>query len=65
MLIDDLIEKLHDLKREYGNLEVILYTQKDAWFWDDHTVEDVYYAEDDNAILIQGEDKTGGSNNEN
>lgn len=64
MLIDDLIEKLYELKREYGNKEVILYTQRDAWSWDDHNVEDVYYAESDHAIIIQGEDKTGGSNNE-
>lgn len=58
MMIDDLIEKLYELKREYGNKEVILYTQRDAWSWDDHTVEDIYYAEDDGKIIIQGEDKT-------
>lgn len=58
MLIDDLIEKLYELKREYGNKEVILYTQRDAWSWDDHNVEDIYYAEDDGKIIIQGEDKT-------
>lgn len=30
MMIDELIEKLYELKREFGDREVELLTQKDA-----------------------------------
>lgn len=59
MMIDDLIEKLYELKREYGDREVELFTQKDAWFWDDHDISEVYFSED-GKIVIQGKEKTGG-----
>ena len=62
MLIDDLIEKLKELKKEHGNLEVILWTQKDAWSYDEHDIAEVYLDEDPDEvsmIVIQGGDKTG------
>ena len=58
MMIDELIEKLYELKKEFGDLEVELFTQKDAWFWDDHDVGEVYLSED-GKIVIQGKEKTG------
>lgn len=36
MLIEELIEKLYELKREYGSLEVTLYTQRDALTYDEY-----------------------------
>lgn len=61
MRIDDLIEKLYELKKEYGNLEVILYTQSDAWSYDEHDIAGVYRDdEDDNLIVIEGKEKTEG-----
>lgn len=58
MLIDDLIEKLYELKKEYGNLEVILWTHKDAWSYDDHDIAEVYH--DGYEIVIEGKEKTEG-----
>ena len=63
MLIDDLIEKLYELKKEYGNKEVILWTQRDPWSYDEHEIDKVYYTENGfwdtkDIIAIQGKDKT-------
>ena len=58
MLIDDLIEKLYELKKEYGNLKVILWAQQDEWYWNDHDIAEVYH-DGDALIVIQGKDKTG------
>lgn len=57
MMIDDLIEKLYELKKEYGEREVILYTQMDLWLWDVERIEKVYYTEEDGKIVIQGKGK--------
>lgn len=62
MKIDELIEKLKELKDVVGNLEVILWTQRDAWSYDEHEIDEVYYAKDGfydtkNVIAIQGKDK--------
>ena len=58
MLIDDLIEKLYELKKEYGSQEVTLYTQRDAWSWEEYNVDEVYHDDEDNLIVIQGKGKT-------
>jgi hypothetical protein len=63
MMIDDLIEKLCELKREFGEQEVKLFTQKDAWFWDDHDIGEVYLSED-GKIVIQGKEKNRGVKND-
>lgn len=61
MKLDDLIEKLYELKKEYGNLEVILFTQSDAWSYDEHDIAGAYRDdEDDNLIVIEGKEKTEG-----
>lgn len=60
MLIEDLIEKLYEFKKEYGNLEVILFTQRDAWSYDMHKIDMLYQDNADNLIVIQGEEKTEG-----
>ena len=63
MLIDELIEKLYEIKREYGSQEVTLYTQRDAWSYEEYEVDEVdevYHDNEDNVIVIQGKDKTGG-----
>lgn len=60
MLINDLIERLHELKREYGSQEVTLYTQRDAWSWEEYDVDKVYHDDGDNLIVIGGKEKTGG-----
>lgn len=58
MLIDDLIEKLYELKREYGSQEVALYTQINAWAWKEYNIDEAYYDNRNNLIVIQGEGKT-------
>ena len=60
--VDDLIEKLNKLKEEYGNLEVELITQRDAWSDEDYNIDDVYIMvtkDKRSMIVIEGEDKTG------
>ena len=62
MKVDELIEKLNKLKEEYGNLEVELITQRDAWSDEDYNIDDVYIMvtkDKRNMIVIEGEDKTG------
>lgn len=64
MLIDDLIEKLKELKKEYGNKEVVLWTQRDAWSYDEHEIDKVYFTENGfynsrNVIAIEGKDHDG------
>lgn len=59
MKIDFLIEKLKELKKEHGNLEVILWTQKDAWSYDMHKIDMIYQDNRDNLIVIQGKEKAG------
>lgn len=62
MKVDDLIEKLNKLKEEYGNLEVELITQRDAWSDEDYNIDDVYIMvtkDKRSMIVIEGEDKTG------
>lgn len=62
MKIDELIEKLNKLKEEYGNLEVELITQRDAWSDEDYNIDDVYIMitkEKRSMAVIEGEDKTG------
>lgn len=61
MKLDKLIEKLKELKKEHGNLEVILWTQKDAWTYDEHDIAEVCH-DGDESIVIAGEDKTEGKN---
>lgn len=61
MKLDDLITKLKELKDKHGNLKVILWTQKDAWSYDEHDIAEVYLDEDPDEvsmIVIQGRDKT-------
>ena len=60
MMLDELIERLWELKRAYGEQEVKLLTQKDAWSWDEHDIDGtgVYFSEDDRAVVIEGKDKT-------
>lgn len=60
MKLDDLIEKLYELKKEYGNLEVILWTERNAWSYDMHKIDMIYHDNADNLIVIQGEEKTEG-----
>lgn len=55
MTIDELIERLYELKRAYGEQEVKLLTQKDAYSWDDHDIDEVIYNGDE--IVIVGTDK--------
>lgn len=62
MKVDELIEKLNKLKEEYGNLEVELITQRDAWSDEDYNIDDIYIMvtkNKRNLIVIEGEDKTG------
>ena len=59
MKIDFLIENLKELRKEHGNLEVILWTQKDVWSYDMHKIDMLYQDNADNLIVIQGEEKTG------
>lgn len=59
MKVEFLIEKLKELRKEHGNLEVILWTQKDAWSYDMHKIDMIYQDNADNLIVIQGEEKTG------
>ena len=59
MKIDFLIEKLKELKKEHGNLEVILWTQRDAWSYDMHKIDMIYQDNRDNLIVIQGKEKAG------
>ena len=62
MKVDELIEKLNKLKEEYGNLEVELITQRDAWSDEDYNIDDVYIMvtkDKRSMIVIEGEDKTG------
>jgi hypothetical protein len=59
MKIDFLIKKLKELKKEHGNLEVILWTQRDAWSYDMHKIDMIYQDNKDNLIVIQGKEKTG------
>lgn len=59
MNIDELIEKLKELRKEHGNLEVILWTQRDAWSYDMHKIDMIYQDNKDNLIVIQGKEKTG------
>lgn len=60
MMLDELIERLCELKRAYGEQEVKLLTQKDAWSWDEHGIDGtgVYFSGDDRAVVIEGKDKT-------
>lgn len=58
MMLDELIERLCELKRAYGEQEVKLLTQKDAWSWDEHNIDEVYFSGDDRAVVIEGKDKT-------
>lgn len=60
MKIDFLIEKLKELRKEHGNLEVILWTQRNAWSYDMHKIDMIYQDNADNLIVIQGEEKTEG-----
>lgn len=57
MKIDELIEKLKELRKEHGNLEVILWTQRDAWSYDMHKIDMIYQDNRDNLIVIQGKEK--------
>ena len=62
MKVDELIEKLNKFKEEYGNLEVELITQRDAWSDEDYNIDDIYIMITKNKrsmIVIEGEDKTG------
>lgn len=59
MKIDELIEKLKELRKEHGNLEVILWTQRDAWSYDMHKIDMIYQDNRDNLIVIQGKEKAG------
>lgn len=62
MMIDELIEKLYELRREYGDREVKLFTsfmRFEDRFWDDYEVDEVYFSEDDGKIVIQGKENTG------
>lgn len=56
MMLDELIERLWELKRAYGEQEVKLLTQKDAWSWVEHDIDEVSY--DGDKIVIEGKDKT-------
>ena len=55
MMIDELIEKLCELRREFGEQEVELYTQEHNRFWDEHGIDEVYFSED-GKIVIWGKD---------
>ena len=59
MKVEFLIEKLKELRKEHGNLEVILWTQKDAWSYDMHKIDMIYQDNRDNLIVIQGKEKAG------
>lgn len=61
MTIDELIEKLYELKREFGDREVKLFTsfmRYDDRFWDEYDIDEVYFgfSEDDGKIIIQGKE---------
>ena len=58
MMLDELIESLWELKRAYGEQEVKLLTQKDARSMTEHDIDEVYFSEDDRAVVIEGKDKT-------
>lgn len=57
MMIDELIEKLYELKKEFGEQEVELYTQERNRFWDEHDIDEVYFSEE-GKIVIEGKRKT-------
>lgn len=57
MMIDELIEKLCELRREFGEQEVELYTQEHNRFWDEHGIDEVYLSEYDGKIVIEGKRK--------
>lgn len=61
MMLDDLIEKLYKLKREYGDREVQLFTQDRNRGWDDHDIDEVYFNDElyfceDGKIVIQAKE---------
>ena len=56
MMLSELIERLCELKRAYGEQKVKLLTQKDAYSWDDHNIDEVIYNGEE--IVIVGKDKT-------
>lgn len=58
MMIDELIEKLYELRREFGDREVELYTQERNRGWDDHDIDEVCFSEEDGKIVIEGKRKT-------
>lgn len=58
MMLDELIERLWELSRAYGEQEVKMLTQKDAYSWDDHNIDEVIYDSDERAVVIVGKDKT-------
>ena len=59
MKIEFLIEKLKELRKEHGNLEVILWAQRDTWSYDMHKIDMIYHDNVDNLIVIQSKEKTG------
>lgn len=58
MMLNELIERLCDLSREYGQQEVKLLTQKDKYSWRDYNIGEVIYNVDDRAVVIVGKGKT-------
>ena len=58
MMLNELIERLWELSRAFGEQEVKMLTQKDAYSWDDHYIDEVIYDSDDRAVVIVGKDKT-------
>ena len=56
MLIDDLIKQLLKLEEKYGNVEIELFTQTDAWSWDEHDIDEVFYKLN-KVIVIMGKEK--------
>lgn len=71
MMIDELIEKLYELKREHGDQEIKLFTQNidQSWHdhnfeaWEAHDVDEVYFSDElyfckGGAIVIQGKENT-------
>ena len=60
MMLNELIERLCDLSRAYGEQEVKLstFTQKDKYSWWDYNIGEVIYDSNDRAVVIVGKDKT-------
>lgn len=56
MLIDDFIKKLLKLEERYGNVKVELFTQKDAWSWDEHDIDEIFYKLN-KVVVIKGKEK--------